>query len=61
MFIKQRLIYRIMVYSGQGHDICEDISYTEFVVEKLINGLLYKGRSLFMNNFYNSMQLTRDY
>lgn len=53
------LIHRIMVYSGQGQDVSEDSTHTEFVVEKLMDGLLYKGRSLFMDNFYNSVQLSR--
>lgn len=48
-----------MVHSGQGHNVCEDMFHTEFVVEKLLDNLLYKGRSLFMDNFYNSVQLTR--
>ncbi|XP_025425937.1 piggyBac transposable element-derived protein 4-like [Sipha flava] len=54
------LIHRVMVYSGQGHDVSEDLSHTEFVVDNLMNGLLYTGRSLFMDNFYNSVKLSRN-
>lgn len=53
------VIYRIMVYSGQGHNASEDISHTEFMIEQLMDNLLCKGRSLFMVNFCNSVQLTR--
>lgn len=52
-------IHRIMVYSGQGHDISDNLSHTEFVVHNLMNGLFYKGRSLFMDNYYNSVHLSK--
>jgi hypothetical protein len=34
------------------------MSHTEYVVFKLMNELFYKGRSLFMDNYYNSAHLT---
>lgn len=48
-----------MVYSRQGHDVFKSMTHTEFIVENLINGLHHKGRSLYMDNFYNSFQLSR--
>jgi hypothetical protein len=51
-------IHRVIVYSGQGHDISNTMSHTEYVVFKLMNGLFYKGRSLFMDNYYNSVHLS---
>jgi hypothetical protein len=53
------LIHKIMIYSGQGHDISEGMTHTEFVVDNLMSGLYHKGRSLYMDNFYNSVQLSR--
>lgn len=53
------LIYRIMVYSGQGHDISNNLSHTEFVVHYLMSGLFYKGWSLFMDNYNNSVNLSK--
>ncbi|KAF0752657.1 piggyBac transposable element-derived protein 4-like [Aphis craccivora] len=56
-----RLIFRQYIknkrhkYGVKMHMLTEP----EFVVEKLMDGLLYKGRSLFMDNFYNSVQLSR--
>ncbi|KAL4103748.1 hypothetical protein QTP88_019089 [Uroleucon formosanum] len=38
------LIHRIMVYSGQGQDVSEDSTHTEFVVEKLMDGTLRSNR-----------------
>ena len=35
------------------------MTYTEFIVENLMSGLHQKGRSLYMDNFYNSVQLPR--
>ncbi|XP_025190988.1 piggyBac transposable element-derived protein 4-like [Melanaphis sacchari] len=52
-------IHRVMVYSGQGHDISNTMSHTEYVVFKLMNGLFYEGRSLFMDNYYNSVHLSK--
>lgn len=34
-------------------------THTEFVVENLTSGLHYKGRALYMDNFYNSVSLSR--
>lgn len=53
------LIHRVLVYSGQGYDVSNSMCHTEYVVEKLMIGLLYKGRSLYMDNFYNSVQLSQ--
>lgn len=52
-------IHRVMVYSGQGYDVSNNLSHTEFVVHNLMNGLFYKGRSLFMDNYYNSVHLSK--
>lgn len=57
-----RFIHRVMIYSGQGYecyDVSNHLSHTEFVVHNLMNGLFYIGRSLFMNNYYNSMLLSK--
>lgn len=48
-----------MVYSGQGHDVSNNLSHTEFIVHNLMNGLFYKVRSLFMDNYYNSVNLSK--
>lgn len=51
------LVHRIMIYSGQGHDTSTDFSHTEYVVLKLMEGLDSCGRSLYMDNYYNSIKL----
>lgn len=48
-----------MIYSGQGHDVSESMTHTEFVVENLTNGLHHQWRALYMDNFYNSVKLSR--
>lgn len=53
------LIHGVMVYCGQRYDVSNNLSHTEFVVHNLMKGLLNKGRSLFMDNFYNSVLLTK--
>lgn len=53
------LIHRVMVYSGQSYDVSNYLSHTEFVVHNFMKGLFYKGRSLFMDNYYNSVQLSK--
>ncbi|KAL4121692.1 hypothetical protein QTP88_014155 [Uroleucon formosanum] len=53
------LIHKIMIYSGQGYDISESMTHTEFVVDNLMSGLYHKGRSLYMDNFYNSVHLSQ--
>lgn len=45
------LIHNFMIYSGQGHDVSERMTHTEFLIENLMNGLHYKGRSLYIDNF----------
>lgn len=52
------LVHRIMIYSGQGRDTSNDLSHTEYVVIKLMEGLNSCGRSLYMDNYYNSVKLT---
>jgi hypothetical protein len=32
------LIHKIMIYSGQRHDISEGMTHTEFVVDNLMSG-----------------------
>lgn len=49
------LIHRVLIYAGQGYDVSNSMCHTEYLVEKLMNSLLYKGRSLYMDNFYNSV------
>lgn len=53
------LIHRVLIYSGQGYDVSNSMYRTKYVVEKLMIGLLYKGRSLYVDNFYNSVQLSQ--
>lgn len=38
----------------------ENLSYTEFIVNNLMNGLFYKGRSIFIDNYYNSVTLSKN-
>jgi len=40
-------LHKIMIYSGQGHDISDSMIHTEFVVDNLMSGLYHKGRSLY--------------
>ncbi|XP_025421144.1 piggyBac transposable element-derived protein 4-like [Sipha flava] len=54
------LVHRVMIYSGQGHDMSLDCCHTEYVVEKLMEGLFYSGRSLYMDNYYNSIKLAHN-
>lgn len=54
------LIHRVLVYSLQGYDVSNNTCHTEYVVEKLMVGLLYKGRSLYMDIFYNSVKLSQN-
>jgi len=51
------LVHRIMIYSGQGQDTSNDFTHTEYVVVKLMEGLTDCGRSLYMDNYYNSVKL----
>lgn len=51
------LVHRIMIYSGQGKDTSNDFTHTEYVVVKLMEGLTDCGRSLYMDNYYNSVKL----
>lgn len=51
-------IHKIMIYSGQWHDVSESMTHTEFVVDNLMNGLHHKERALYMDNFYSSVQLS---
>lgn len=54
------LIHRIIMYSGQDKkDIPKNVYYTESIVENLMEGLFDRGRSLFMDDFYNSVQLSQ--
>jgi len=53
----QRLVQQIMIYSGQGTGVLPGVSHTEYVVEKPMDNYLDKGHSLFMDNYYNSVQL----
>ncbi|XP_060846480.1 piggyBac transposable element-derived protein 4-like [Rhopalosiphum padi] len=53
----QGLVQQIMIYSGQGTGVLPGVSHTEYVVEKLMDNYLDKGYSLFMDNYYNSVQL----
>ncbi|CAI6372304.1 unnamed protein product [Macrosiphum euphorbiae] len=46
-----------MIYSGQGNDTSDDFTHTEYVVVKLMEGLTVCGRSLYMDNYYNSVKL----
>jgi hypothetical protein len=51
------LVHKIIIYSGQGHDTSTDYNHTEYVVIKLLEGHDSCGRSLYMDNYYNSVKL----
>lgn len=51
------LVQKVLIYSGQGTDTSPEMSHTEYVVNKLMKNYLYKGRSLYMDNYYNSVHL----
>lgn len=51
------LVHKIIIYSGQGHDTSTDLNRTEYVVIKLLEGRDSCGRSLYMDNYYNSVKL----
>jgi len=51
------LVHRIMIYSGQGKDTSNVFTHTEYVVVKLMESLTDCGRSLYMDNYYNSVKL----
>jgi len=51
------LVHRIMIYSEQGQDMSNDFTHTEYVVVQLMEGLTDCGRSLYMDNYYNSVKL----
>lgn len=53
----QGLVLQVMIYSGQGTELLPGVCHTEYVVEKLMQNYLDKGYSLFMDNYYNSVQL----
>lgn len=53
----QGLVLQTMIYSGQGTDVLPGVCHTEYVVEKLMQNYFDKGYSLFMDNYYNSVQL----
>lgn len=36
------LIHRVLFYSRQGYDVLNNMCHTEYIVEKLMVGLLYK-------------------
>jgi hypothetical protein len=51
------LVQKVLIYSGQGTDVSLSQSHTEYVVNKLMENHLYKGHSLYMDNYYNSVDL----
>jgi len=51
------LVQKILIYTGQGTNVSSDMTHTECVVEQLMEDHLYKGHSLFMDNYYNSVNL----
>jgi len=53
----QGFVQQIMIYSGQGTGVLPGVSHTEYVVDQLMNNYFDKGYSLFMDNYYNSVQL----
>lgn len=54
----QGFVRQIMIYSDQGTGVLPGVNHTEYVVDKLMNNYFDKGYSLFMDNYYNSVQLT---
>jgi hypothetical protein len=51
------LVHRVLIYSGEGTGTSEELSHTEYVVQKLMEGYYYKGHSIYMDNYYNSVKL----
>lgn len=49
------LVQKILIYTGQGTNVNSDMTHTECVVEQLMEDHFYKGHSLFMDNYYNSV------
>lgn len=54
------LVHRVMIYSGQAYDMSLDRCHTEYVVEKIMVGLFHSDRSLYMDNYYNSVKLAHN-
>ncbi|KAG8314738.1 hypothetical protein J6590_108439 [Homalodisca vitripennis] len=48
--------YKVKVYAGK-EDITRSVGHAQKVVLQLIHDLLDQGRTLFMDNFYNSVPL----
>lgn len=51
------LVQKVLIYSGQGIDVSLSQSHTEFVVNKLMENHPYKGHLLYMDSYYNSVDL----
>ena len=47
-----------MIYKGKG-DNAPGIEHAQYITRSLMDGLLSKGRTLFIDNFYSSMRLSR--
>ncbi|XP_025421406.1 piggyBac transposable element-derived protein 4-like [Sipha flava] len=51
------LVHRVLIYSGKGIGTSEELNHTEYVVKKLMEGYYYKGHSIYMDNYYNSVKI----
>ena len=51
------LIHRFLVYAGAGDENVSGPNHTTKVIMNLMSGYLGAGRSLFQDNFYNSVEL----
>lgn len=54
------LIHRFLIYAGARDREVAGEGHASKVVHKLMDGLTDSGRSLYMDNYYNSVGLTRD-
>lgn len=54
------IVQKILIYTGQGTNSNPNMNHTESVVEQLMENHLYKGHSLFMDNYYNSVSLAHN-
>ncbi|KAF6216776.1 hypothetical protein GE061_001126 [Apolygus lucorum] len=54
------LAHRFLVYAGAADQHVGGMDHTKKVVLKLMDGFLGEGRSLFMDNYYNSVQLSSE-
>ena len=55
----QGLVLKVSIYSGESVPDEHDLGQSGAVVIDLMKGLLKKGHRLFVDNYYNSFELTK--